>query len=111
MLLTVGHFQLDGAKLLTIQASAVLADCYEAFGAIFGLLSVSYIAFECSDIEPLEDAKFQSRYAFAVSVLLLTVIADRIAQSSTQLYLVRALTGMIEGACFIGSIIRLARLH
>ncbi|AON53137.1 hypothetical protein Hsc_0833 [Herbaspirillum seropedicae] len=57
MLFAVGHLQLDGQKPDSIKASAIMSDCYEAFGAIIGVLAFGFIAFEVPERQLLHGAK------------------------------------------------------
>jgi MFS family permease len=109
-LFVVGHLQLDGPKLESIKASAILADCYEAFGAIIGVLAVGFIAFEVPERQLLEGPKSRQRMVIALGILLTIVITSRYVHSSGLLYLLRVLTGLFEGAYFLGYIVRLAHL-
>lgn len=111
ILIVVRYFQLDGPELISIKASAILADCYEAFGAIVGVLAVSFLDLDPQERKLLDGPKSRRRTMLALSILLSAAITSRYAQSSELLYLLRFLTGVFEGACFLGVIVRLVQLE
>lgn len=111
LLLAVGQFQIDGPRLTSIRASAILAECYEAFGAIIGVLAIGYIVFEFPERQILHGAKSRHQVALVVGILISTVIASRYAESSSQLYLLRVITGVVEGVFFLAGIVRVVHFR